>query len=158
LRGPGEVLLFGEPPYRQRLLTFLSLRQELAEKAPGAAHYDLRFRGRIFARRPAVPTPSEPGAAPSLPAAERAKALLLRAAGPPRPRPFGPDKPWASAQDKPAAAPAAPPAASPEAAADRVAAAPGPRTGVPGPPGGTSPGPPARASTGPPASASEDTH
>ena len=118
LRGPGEVLLFGEPPYRQRLLTFLSLRQELAEKAPGAEHYDLRFRGRIFAKRPGVPTPSEPGAAPSLPAAEPAKARPLHAAGAPRPWPFG--------QGKPAASPARPP----EPAADRVAAAPGAQTGV----------------------------
>lgn len=70
LRGPGEVLLFGDPPYRERLVTFLSLRRELAEKAPGAEHFDLRFRGRIFAKRPTHPTPSEPGASPSLPAAE----------------------------------------------------------------------------------------
>jgi cell division protein FtsQ len=53
LRGPGEVLLFGDPPYRQRFVTFLSLRRELAEKAPGAEHFDLRFRGRIYAKRPA---------------------------------------------------------------------------------------------------------
>ncbi len=52
LRGPGEVLLFGDPPYRSRFLTFLSLRRELAEKAPGAEHFDLRFRGRIYAKRP----------------------------------------------------------------------------------------------------------
>jgi len=51
LKGPGEVLLFAEPPYRQRLVTFLSLRRELAEKAPGAEHFDLRFRGRIFAKQ-----------------------------------------------------------------------------------------------------------
>lgn len=58
LRGPGEVLLFGDPPYRSRFLTFLSLRRELAEKAPGAEHFDLRFRGRIYAKRPhAVPSP-----------------------------------------------------------------------------------------------------
>jgi len=128
LRGPGEVLLFGDPPYRERLLTFLSLRRELAEKAPGAEHFDLRFRGRIFAKRPAVtPIPSEPGASPSLPAAEPVKALPHRAAGPPRPWPSGQGKPWASAQDKPAATTAAvaPPAA------ERVAAA---RAGVPGPP------------------------
>jgi len=71
LRGPGEVLLFGDPPYRQRLVTFLGLRRELAEKAPGAEHFDLRFRGRIFAKQAAPPPPSsEPGAPPSLPAAE----------------------------------------------------------------------------------------
>jgi hypothetical protein len=75
LRGPGEVLLFSQPPYRSRLVAFLSLRRELAEKAPGAEHFDLRFRGRIFARqsRPPAPHPSEPGAAPSLPAAEPEK-------------------------------------------------------------------------------------
>jgi hypothetical protein len=84
LRGRGEVLLFREPPYRQRFLTFLSLRRELAEKANGALHFDLRFRGRIYAKRPqaavndkAPPgepqgapknekTPSVPGAPPSL--------------------------------------------------------------------------------------------
>jgi hypothetical protein len=88
LRGPGEVLLFGAPPYRQRFVTFLSLRRELAEKAPDAEHFDLRFRGRIYAKRPhsAVVTaeakpeappadmgaeaPSPPGAQPSLPASE----------------------------------------------------------------------------------------
>ena len=52
LQGPGEVLLFGDPPYRSRFVTFLSLRRELAEKAPGAEHFDLRFRGRIYARGP----------------------------------------------------------------------------------------------------------
>jgi len=71
LRGAGEVLLFGEAPYRQRLVTFLSLRRDLAERAPGAEHFDLRFRGRIFAKMPAaVPPTSEPGAVPSFPAAE----------------------------------------------------------------------------------------
>lgn len=88
LRGPGEVLLFGDPPYRRRFLTFLMLRRELAEKAPDAEHFDLRFRGRIYAKRPEAPPPdagptsTEPrggagkqthfaaGAPPSLPAAE----------------------------------------------------------------------------------------
>lgn len=50
LRGAGEVLLMGGPPYRQRFLTFLSLRRELAERVPGAECFDLRFRGRIYAR------------------------------------------------------------------------------------------------------------
>ncbi|HEX9187130.1 MAG TPA: FtsQ-type POTRA domain-containing protein [Vicinamibacteria bacterium] len=72
LRGPGEVLLFADPPYRQRLVTFLSLRRELAEKAQGAEHFDLRFRGRIFAKHAAVPPPfTVPGDEPSLP--ERAQ-------------------------------------------------------------------------------------
>jgi cell division protein FtsQ len=105
LRGPGEVLLFGNPPYRQRFVTFLSLRRELAEKAPGAEHFDLRFRGRIYARTPQLPgahasvavddstprpeagssPPSAPGAAPSLPAGED-----LRPVPSPWGRPGGP--------------------------------------------------------------------
>jgi len=116
LRGPGEVLLFGEPPYRQRLLTFLSLRRDLAERAPDAEHFDLRFRGRIFAKRPAVPLPtSEPGVSPSPPAAEQQNARPRHAAGLARPAP---------------------------SAARRVAA----RTDAPGPSARTSPGPLARTS------------
>ncbi len=79
LRGDGEVLLFAEPPYRARLVTFLSLRKELAQKAPGAEHFDLRFRGRIFAKQKPVVTPSEPGATPSHPAAENKKSVAPRA-------------------------------------------------------------------------------
>jgi len=83
LRGAGEVLLFAEPPYRARLATFLSLRSELAQKAPGAEHFDLRFRGRIFAKhKDPVTTPSEPGATPSHPAAENKKPVAPRAAVP----------------------------------------------------------------------------
>jgi hypothetical protein len=45
LRGPGEVLRLGPPPYRKRFLTFLGLRKDLKERcrphlregAPGAA-------------------------------------------------------------------------------------------------------------------------
>jgi cell division protein FtsQ len=55
LRGAGEALLLGAPPCRDRVLTFLSLRRELAERAPGAEHFDLRFRGRIYARGAAPP-------------------------------------------------------------------------------------------------------
>jgi hypothetical protein len=80
LRGAGEVLLFGDPPYRTRLVTFLSLRRELAERAPGAEHFDLRFRGRIFAKQPkASVAPSEPGAPPSHPAAEQKRLAAPRA-------------------------------------------------------------------------------
>lgn len=87
LRGAGEVLLFGEPPYRTRLVTFLSLRQELSAKAPDAEHFDLRFRGRIFAKQPNRPNhPPEPGAPPSHPAAEIEKPGAPRAAAPPSER------------------------------------------------------------------------
>jgi cell division protein FtsQ len=67
LRGPGEVLLFREPPYRQRFLTFLSLRRELSEKAGGAEHFDLRFKGRIYAKRRVAPEETTPS--PSAPRA-----------------------------------------------------------------------------------------
>lgn len=79
LRGPGEVLLFGDPPYRGRFVTFLSLRQELAEKAPGAEHFDLRFRGRIYARRQPPEAPSavsqDRGPEPAPPALAGSEAL-----------------------------------------------------------------------------------
>jgi cell division protein FtsQ len=84
LRGPGEVLLFGDPPYRQRLVTFLSLRRDLAEKVPSAEQFDLRFRGRIFAKQTApAPSPSVAGDSPSHPAAEEPRPTPHRAGLPP---------------------------------------------------------------------------
>jgi cell division protein FtsQ len=63
LRGQGEVLRFGQPPYRSRLLTFLALRRELHERCPDAEYFDLRFRDRIYARqRDAPPAAATPGA------------------------------------------------------------------------------------------------
>ena len=50
LKGGGEAVLLGPPPCRNRLLTFLGIRRDLAEKAPGADYFDLRFRGRIYAK------------------------------------------------------------------------------------------------------------
>jgi cell division protein FtsQ len=84
LRGPGETLLLGPPPCRQRFLAFLGLRRELAEKAPGTESYDLRFKGRIYAR-PAVspaaaPTPQRtPEASAARPAAAAAAPFLENA-------------------------------------------------------------------------------
>jgi cell division protein FtsQ len=65
LRGSAEVLLLGEPPYRQRVLTFLGLRKELRERCPDAEHFDLRFKGRIYAKEPPPPEPEKPKPAPS---------------------------------------------------------------------------------------------
>ena len=59
LRASGEVLLVGEPPNRQRVLTFLSLRKDLKERCPDAEYFDLRFRGRIYAKQP-PPPPAAP--------------------------------------------------------------------------------------------------
>src|SRR6185436_7540566 len=44
LRGAGEVLRMGPPPCRERLLTFLGLRRQLALRCPDAVYFDLRFR------------------------------------------------------------------------------------------------------------------
>lgn len=75
LRGAGEVLLFGEAPYRERLVTFLSLRKDLVERAPDAEHFDLRYKGRIYAKRPGLPAhPSEPEVITQAPVAPRTAA------------------------------------------------------------------------------------
>jgi cell division protein FtsQ len=55
LRGAGEVLRMGAPPYRGKFTTFLALRRELAERCPKAEYFDLRFRDRIFAKQPVEP-------------------------------------------------------------------------------------------------------
>lgn len=67
LRGAGEVLRLGAPPFRRKLLSFLGLRKELHERCPDAEYFDLRFRGRIIAKDAAkeagpLPEPAEPGA------------------------------------------------------------------------------------------------
>jgi hypothetical protein len=69
----------GTPPYRKRFLTFLGLRKELAERCPTALYFDLRFRGRIYAKMPepppspkaqSHPTPPNPPPVPAPPAAD----------------------------------------------------------------------------------------
>ena len=54
LRSGGEVLRLGDPPYRERVATFLRLRQELTRRCPHAAYFDLRFHARIVAMEPAA--------------------------------------------------------------------------------------------------------
>jgi cell division protein FtsQ len=68
LRGPGEVLLLGDPPYHKRFATFLSLRKELVAKVPGVEYFDLRFRGRIYARTTERPTEPKTTSTPARPA------------------------------------------------------------------------------------------
>ena len=58
LRGAGEVLRMGNPPYRKKLTTFLGLRADLAQRCPRAEYFDLRFRDRIYAK-PADGDPSK---------------------------------------------------------------------------------------------------
>jgi hypothetical protein len=84
LRGAGEVLRLGAPPYRARLMTFLGLRQELAARCPDAEYFDLRFRDRIYAKQPpGKVAPVE--ITPALPASTPPP--VVPAAGPPAPRP-----------------------------------------------------------------------
>ncbi|HET7746007.1 MAG TPA: FtsQ-type POTRA domain-containing protein, partial [Vicinamibacteria bacterium] len=65
LRGAGEVLKLGPPPYRSRLVTFLSLREELRRRCPRAEYFDLRYRDRIYAKEKDLPsTPHPPSAVP----------------------------------------------------------------------------------------------
>jgi hypothetical protein len=73
LRGRGELLRMGPPPYRERLLTFLGLREDLARRCPDAEWFDLRFRDRIVVkdRTPPPPKKAAPVAAPA-PAPEAA--------------------------------------------------------------------------------------
>ena len=84
LRGEGEVLLFGDPPYRERLVTFLGLRKELVERAPDAEHFDMRYRGRIYAKRPDPAAGGAPRPAAAVaPAAAAPSASGARLAAPP---------------------------------------------------------------------------
>ncbi|HET9314222.1 MAG TPA: FtsQ-type POTRA domain-containing protein [Vicinamibacteria bacterium] len=84
LRGDGEVVRLGAPPYRPRLLTFLALRKELTERCPDAEYFDLRFRDRIYAKQPpnkVAPVELPPGLpAPTPPP-------VVPAMGPPAPPP-----------------------------------------------------------------------
>lgn len=65
LKGAGEVVRMDAPPYRTRLVTFLSLREELRARCPRALWFDLRFRDRIYVMQPPEPAPAKPeGAAP----------------------------------------------------------------------------------------------
>jgi hypothetical protein len=45
----------GPPPWRDKFLTFLGLRKELAARCPEAELFDLRYRDRIIAKQ--RPTP-----------------------------------------------------------------------------------------------------
>jgi cell division protein FtsQ len=68
LKGAGEVVRMDAPPYRTRLLTFLSLREELRARCPRALWFDLRFRDRIYVMQPPEPAPANPeGAATAAP-------------------------------------------------------------------------------------------
>lgn len=68
LRGPGEVLRLGAPPYRRKLMTFLGLRKDLAERCPSAEYFDLRFKDRIYAKEPDQVAPEPAKAEPNTPA------------------------------------------------------------------------------------------
>jgi cell division septal protein FtsQ len=93
LRGAGEVVRMGPPPWRDRFLTFLGLRKELAARCPDTEYFDLRYRDRIFAKQRAAP----PVAASVTPAPGGPKPPAARAAAP------APDEPAEDAAPPPAA-------------------------------------------------------
>ena len=55
LRGDGELLRMGGPPYRKKLQTYLELRPDLQRRCPAAEYFDLRFRNRIFVKEQPMP-------------------------------------------------------------------------------------------------------
>ncbi len=71
--GKSDVVLLGDPPYKERLLGFLGLRADLRARAPKAEAFDLRYRDHVFVRVPDEPGPRpaapRPTAAPVRPAA-----------------------------------------------------------------------------------------
>lgn len=90
LRGPGEVVRMGAPPYRRRFTTFLAMRRELVERCPRAEYFDLRYRDRIYAKEPPLPE-TEPGQAETGPSRAPARPASHAAAPqrvpPPAPAP-----------------------------------------------------------------------
>ena len=67
LRGAGELLRMGGPPYRKKLQTSLELRPDLERRCPAAEYFDLRFRDRIFVKEPneISPPASRPSSMPA---------------------------------------------------------------------------------------------
>lgn len=83
MRGAGEVIRLGAPPYRKKFLTFLALRKDLVERCPNAEYFDLRFRDRIYAKEP--PPKPEPKSAELK--TETKKPETPAPAAPPQPKP-----------------------------------------------------------------------
>lgn len=73
LRGPGEVVRLGRPPYKKKFETFLALRSDLRARVPDAEYFDLRFKDRIYAKRRAPVEAARAEAGPGVPAAEAAE-------------------------------------------------------------------------------------
>ena len=90
MRGRGEVLRMGTPPFRKKFVTFLGLRKDLGERCPSAEYFDLRFKDRIYVKEPDAPKPEKPE--------QRAAA---RPAAAPRPAPAKPSVPEAPKQGVP---------------------------------------------------------
>jgi hypothetical protein len=98
LRGTSDVVVVGDLPCRDRVASFLGLRDQLASRVPAAEYWDLRFEDRIFARP--APSPS-PLPAPPAPAATSPV--------PDEPAPARPLMPEGGLRVLPAVSPAVPP-------------------------------------------------
>jgi cell division protein FtsQ len=115
LRGAGEVLRMGGPPYRSKLQTYLQLREDLERRCPTAEYFDLRFKDRIFVKETheAVPMsssamPSKTGPKSAIPPVEAAPDAAVPEAPSSEPVPVpsaAPDVPDDATQDVPAHSP-----------------------------------------------------
>jgi cell division septal protein FtsQ len=65
LRGAGEVLRMGGPPYRGKLQTYLELREDLNRRCPAPEYFDLRFSNRIFVKESLEAVPKSSSEPPS---------------------------------------------------------------------------------------------
>ena len=58
LRPTGDVLVLGPPPSRDRVASFLGMREQLVARLGATEYWDLRFKDRIFAKpAPVLPPP-----------------------------------------------------------------------------------------------------
>lgn len=57
LRGDSSVIKLADPPYRERLTSFLALRPKLKERVPDVEYFDLRFKDRIYVKPASAAVP-----------------------------------------------------------------------------------------------------
>ena len=84
LRGAGEVLRMGGPPYRGKLQTYMELRDDLQRRCPDAEYFDLRFQDRVIVKEPpaALPVPSSEAPRKAGPAGPAVQRSSFQEAGP----------------------------------------------------------------------------
>jgi cell division septal protein FtsQ len=112
LRGAGEVLRMGGPPYRRKLRTYLELREDLERRCPDAEYFDLRFKDRIFVKEAHEAVPMSGSAPPSK--AGPGVAVPPKEAGPEAAVPPKEAGPEVAVPQEPSSEPVPVPSASPD--------------------------------------------